>query len=138
MLEGAGLIVFRRDNKGENFERQMGALRQQLGDSGLEPDEDLLDEAPEQAPVYGEPERSYGYAPQGSGDGGEPVAPETPAIPEVDASTTVIARDTTWKGDMTSDGSVHIHGRFDGAVKAEHEIFVAEGAEVDETAGAQA
>ncbi|MDQ2684089.1 MAG: polymer-forming cytoskeletal protein [Chloroflexota bacterium] len=129
--------MFRRDNKGENFERQMGALRQQLGDSGMEDDEDLLDEAPQATAVYGEPERSYGYTPQGSVDGGEPVAPEAPAIPEVDASTTVIARDTTWKGDMTSDGSVHIHGRFDGAVKAENEIFVAEGAEVDATLTAQ-
>jgi cytoskeletal protein CcmA (bactofilin family) len=56
----------------------------------------------------------------------------------VDATTTVIAHDTTWKGDMSSDGSVHIHGRFDGAVKAQLAIFVAEGAEVDATLTADA
>jgi cytoskeletal protein CcmA (bactofilin family) len=66
------------------------------------------------------------------------VPPATPEIPDVDATTTVIARDTTWKGDMTSDGSVHIHGRFDGAVKADHAIFVADGAEVDATLTANA
>src|SRR5690606_12991778 len=73
----------------------------------------------------------------GSVDAGQAVPPAAPVIPDVDASTTVIARDTTWKGEMSSDGSVHIHGRFDGAVKAEHEIFVAEGAEVDATLTAQ-
>ena len=56
-----------------------------------------------------------------------------PSIPQVDATTTVVARETTWKGEMSSKGSVHIHGRLDGAVKAEQSIFVAEGAEVDAT-----
>jgi cytoskeletal protein CcmA (bactofilin family) len=58
-------------------------------------------------------------------------------IPDVDPSTTVVSRDTTWKGEMSSEGSVHIHGRFDGAVKATQAIFVAEGAEVDATMTAE-
>lgn len=130
--------MFRRDNKGDSFERQMGALRQQLGEDDLEGDEDLLEEQEDTTPVgYGQPGSTYGYTPTGSVDAGQAVPPAAPVIPDVDASTTVIARDTTWKGEMSSDGSVHIHGRFDGAVKAEHEIFVAEGAEVDATLTAQ-
>lgn len=129
--------MFRRDNKGDSFERQMGALRDQLGDDDLGGDDDLLDEPGGTTSVYGESDRSYGYTPTGSVDDGAAQPPATPVIPNVDAATTVIARDTTWKGEMTSDGSVHIHGRFDGAVKAEHEIFVAEGAEVDATLAAQ-
>ena len=38
---------------------------------------------------------------------------------------------------MSSEGSVHIHGRYDGAVKATEAIFVAEGAEVDATLTAE-
>jgi cytoskeletal protein CcmA (bactofilin family) len=49
----------------------------------------------------------------------------------VDVRTTVIAVDTQWKGDITSEGSVHVHGRFEGSVRAKVAIFVAEGAEVD-------
>lgn len=131
--------MFKRENKGDNFERQMGALRQQLGDSPVE-DEDAndaiegSDSYPGNGPSYGY--GVYGGGPSGGSGGGAP--PQAPSIPEVDAATTVIARDTTWKGEMASDGSVHIHGRFDGAVKAERAIFVAEGAEVDATLTANA
>lgn len=130
--------MFRRDSKGDSFERQMGALREQLGDDDFENDDDLLDDQQGTTPVEpAEQSRTYGYTPTGSVDSGQAVPPAAPVIPSVDAVTTVIARDTVWKGEMTSDGSVHIHGRFDGAVKAEHEIFVAEGAEVDATLTAQ-
>ena len=130
--------MFKRDNKGDNFERQMGALRQQLGDS---PAEDDTGDAFDEQSVYQERAQTYGYGAYGAeaaAPAGEATPPQAPVIPEVDATTTVIARDTTWKGEMSSDGSVHIHGRFDGAVKAEQAIFVAEGAEVDATLTADA
>jgi cytoskeletal protein CcmA (bactofilin family) len=124
--------VFRRDNKGDSFERQMGALRQQLGDEEL--DEDALEGEALDADVYGDRERRYGGS--ASQGGAQPPAP--PQVPTVDATTTVVSRETTWKGEMSSEGSVHIHGRFDGAVKAVSTIFVAEGAEVDATLTAEA
>jgi cytoskeletal protein CcmA (bactofilin family) len=133
--------VFRRDNKGDNFERQMGALRQQLGDQPNTDDEDSGDAFDDQGQAYDDHSRGFGYGAYG-GDlpaaGVEATPPPPPSIPDVDATTTVIAHDTTWKGDMSSDGSVHIHGRFDGAVKAQLAIFVAEGAEVDATLTADA
>jgi len=111
----------------------MGALRDQLGTN--EQEDDLDDDVG----VYQDQSSPYSYMDArnqtsvATGPLTEPTAPSTPTIPEVDASTTVVARETTWKGEMSSRGSVHIHGRLDGAVKADQSIFVAEGAEVDAT-----
>jgi cytoskeletal protein CcmA (bactofilin family) len=133
--------VFRRDNKGESFERQMGALRQQLGGNDIEDDEDMLESEPLEAEDdYADRARAYGFgeqqqSPQGFSTPAQP--PAAPSIPDVDPTTTVISRNTTWKGEMSSEGSVHIHGRYDGAVKATDSIFVAEGAEVDATLNAE-
>ena len=123
--------MFRRDNKGEGFEQQMGALRDQLGET------DELDELEDDAPVYQDRgSNTYGYVDaRNLTQSAAPVTqdPAAPSIPQVDASTTVVSNETAWKGEMTSKGSVHIHGRLDGAIKAENSIFVAEGAEVDAT-----
>jgi cytoskeletal protein CcmA (bactofilin family) len=131
--------VFRRDNKGDSFEQQMGALRQQLGDSNVEEDEDLLEGEPLEAEDdYANRARTYGFGEQQAQSFSTPAQPPAaPSIPDVDPSTTVVSRDTTWKGEMSSEGSVHIHGRFDGAVKAVQAIFVAEGSEVDATLTAE-
>ena len=132
--------MFRRDNKGESFERQMGALRQQLGGNDIEDDEDMLEGEPLEAEDdYADRARAYGFGEQQSPQGFSTPAqpPAAPSIPDVDPTTTVISRNTTWKGEMSSEGSVHIHGRYDGAVKATDAIFVAEGAEVDATLNAE-
>jgi len=129
--------VFRRDNKGESFEQQMGALRDQLGDT------DELDELDDDAPSYQERGSTHGYvdannlAPSAAGSAPVTQDPAAPTIPSVDATTTVVAKETSWKGEMASKGSVHIHGRLDGAIKADDSIFVAEGAEVDATLNAE-
>lgn len=128
--------MFRRDNKSDSFERQMGALRHQLGDDDIE-DEDMLEGDALDPAEYGEQGRAYASGDQQQRTFGTATPPPAPSIPVVDASTTVVSRDTTWKGEMTSEGSVHIHGRFDGAVKAVNSIFVADGAEVDATLTAQ-
>jgi cytoskeletal protein CcmA (bactofilin family) len=131
--------VFRRDNKGDSFEQQMGALRQQLGDSNVDEEDDLLEgDPPEVENDYADRARAYGFGEQQAQTFSTPAQPPAaPSIPDVDPSTTVVSRDTTWKGEMSSEGSVHIHGRFDGAVKAVMSIFVAEGAEVDATLSAE-
>jgi cytoskeletal protein CcmA (bactofilin family) len=131
--------VFRRDNKGDSFEQQMGALRQQLGDSNIDEEDDLLEgDPPEVENDYADRARAYGFGEQQAQTFSTPAQPPAaPSIPDVDPSTTVVSRDTTWKGEMSSEGSVHIHGRFDGAVKAVMSIFVAEGAEVDATLTAE-
>jgi cytoskeletal protein CcmA (bactofilin family) len=67
-----------------------------------------------------------------------PVDPTRPDIPEVDADTTVIAFNTTWKGEISSEGTVHVHGRFEGSITARDEIVIAERANVDARLNANA
>jgi cytoskeletal protein CcmA (bactofilin family) len=140
-------MVFRRDNKTDSFQRQMSALRQQIG--GDEETEDRAG-APEQSDrgggsfstAFNEPASgAYGFsdfansvAPSQTGNQQmTPVAPELPAIPTVDAQTTVIAHDTMWKGEIQSNGTVHVHGRLEGAIRANRDVYIAEEADVDST-----
>jgi len=142
-------MVFRRDNKSDSFQRQMSALRQQIG----------TEEETETPPQPREPrypsERAAAYAqqqneptagayvfcvfatsvgPQQSVNNDMmPIAPQIPEIPAVDPQTTVIANDTLWKGEIQSNGSVHVHGRLEGAVRANRDVYVAEEADVDAT-----
>ncbi len=136
-------MVFRKDTKVDSFQRQISALRQQLGPDG----EPALDPAPRQA----EPERG-GY--DGYGSREARLAPAYPAPveddfgpidaddpvpfpPALDARTSVVAHDTAWKGDLQSDGSVHVHGRVEGSLTARADIFVAEEATVEATITAE-
>jgi cytoskeletal protein CcmA (bactofilin family) len=56
---------------------------------------------------------------------------DLPAVPAIDTHTTVIANTTAWKGTLEAAGSLHVHGRVEGALTARDDIFVAEEAEVD-------
>jgi cytoskeletal protein CcmA (bactofilin family) len=164
-------MVFRRDNKaGDAFQRQISALRQQLGDSPAEGTEEGAgtDLAPAGQPAASDD--AYGARSAGGttelapglsnavsrageyeGYGGDaenvatekgvtgavvPTAPELPSLPVVDALTTVIAQDAVWKGEITSEGTIHIHGRFEGAIRARSDVYVADQANVDATVNA--
>ncbi len=133
-------MVFRRDKQGgDAFQRQISALRQQLG-SG--PDEDEFDdrdqgaESAEYAPESYSPsgyeqddyQADYGY---GDAPGAlEQYEPEAPAIPVADSQMTVVSHDTTWKGEVSSEGSMHVHGRYDGVIRAREDVFILEEATV--------
>ena len=152
-------MVFRKDSKIDAFQRQISALRQQLGPTGEEGEDDglygndvdrveeppvraaptavasLPPPEPRPAPTY-EPERerytSYSSVPSRRLDP-EPEPPAPYSTPVVDAQTSVIAHDTTWKGDLQSDGTIHVHGRVEGSIRAKQDVFVAEEADVDAT-----
>lgn len=139
-------MVFRRENKSDAFQRQISALRQQLG---TEPGADTsLAAAPSEAlrpPAEPEPRPSYGRdaGGLGAGDYGSSLgladfglggsAPPDVAAPSVDGQTSVVAHDTTWKGDLQTNGSVHVHGKVEGAIEAKDDVYVAEEAEVGAT-----
>lgn len=146
-------MVFRRDNRDnknpETFSRQLETLRQQPAarrdDRGDQQDDEF------------EPETEYAYdqeparetaprpvsAPQGGGftaysrePAGQPIGTGMDIDPSPYSSsqpTSVIAADTIWRGDMESNGDVHIHGQFQGTVTARTDIFVSEDAEADAT-----
>lgn len=145
-------MVFRRDKGGDAFQRQISALRQQLG--GAESGEYESDEMAEldrnqegylapDSPAGADPDQGYsaygygGYAPEeeaGYGGALDLVEdPSLPAIPMVDAQTTVVSHDTTWKGEIASEGSIHIHGQFDGAIQAKEDVYILEEAAVEAT-----
>ena len=138
-------MVFRRDSKVDAFQRQISALRQQLGDGenqGEEPSvarqggEDYGRQGghPEpQSGSYGFGEFASNVAPAAEASTMISQAPDLPAIPTVDAKTTVIAHNTTWKGEISSEGTVHVHGRFEGSIRATSDVYVADEADVDAT-----
>lgn len=167
-------MVFRKENKVDAFQRQISALRQQLGGVNGEGDEEDLDDE-RGAPAAGDAQRASGRGgPEvnastvrhgdrgldteydsragGYGFGGfgtsEPAdqsgdamslgtsmpatLPPTPAA-AIDAQTSVIAHDTVWKGDLQTNGTLHVHGRVEGSIGAKQDVYVAEEADIDAT-----
>ncbi len=142
-------MVFRKESKVDAFQRQISALRQQLGDSHEAPEEEEFPPAPqyEDNRLPASDQTQAAQADPGYNFGGfnaQPVVSETqmvsevestpvPGVPAVTAQTSVVAHDTTWKGDLESDGSVHVHGRVEGSIRAKFDVFIAEEADVDAT-----
>lgn len=140
-------MVFRKDTKVDAFQRQISALRQQLGpEAEPAPAPPPRQLAPERIPSersygdgYGSRERETRLTPVGAYQPAEPdFSPAEsddpiPFPPALDARTSAVAADTTWKGDLQSDGSVHVHGKVEGTVTARADVFVAVEAMVDAT-----
>jgi cytoskeletal protein CcmA (bactofilin family) len=134
----------------------MSALRNQLGSAEDEADEGQ-DELPEldddQFPVDSAYRSQAGAVDQDSGaysfgsypaqpgqasqSRAEGIAPELPDVPTVDGAVSVVARETIWKGEISSENSIHVHGNVEGSLSAREDIWIAEGAEVDATVSAQ-
>jgi len=148
-------VVFRRDNKVDSFQRQMNALRNQLG--GSEESNDAVDDMPELDDAQF-PDNSYqsqgaamdqdagaysfGTYPTPSGQpqvpSDDPEGPSAvPEVPVADESVSVVARGTSWKGDIEAENSVQVFGKFEGTIRAREDVWIAEGAEVDATINAQ-
>ena len=136
-------MVFRRDSKVDAFQRQLSALRNQLGNEPAElpasiPDRDL------EPTSSGRPLPDLDFFSESTYTLRDeldiaplPVVeaqpdPQTP-VPAMDTETSVIAHGTAWSGNLESTGSLHIHGRADGTLTARNSIFVAEDAEVEAT-----
>jgi cytoskeletal protein CcmA (bactofilin family) len=122
----------------------MSALRQQLGSEGVQDADAYQDqEAPRADAGFGDQDASSttgGFNFGDFGDAGatddvtmatDAEAPMVPTVPVVTEQTSVVAHDTAWKGEFDSEGSVHIHGRVEGAVRAKQDVFIAEEADVD-------
>lgn len=138
-------MVFRRENKVDAFQRQMNALRHQIGgdvdQNTQEQDVENLPDEPyddqfEDADQYGRQDAggySFGSYPAAdqARDAYDEETPEVPQIPASDSSVTVVAAEARWKGDLSSDGSIHLFGSVEGTVTSKEDIWVAEGADVD-------
>ena len=136
-------MVFRRDSKVDAFQRQLSALRNQLGNDAAELPESIPDRDPgllaSSRPL---PDLDFfsesTYALRDELDIAPPpvieqqAAPQSP-VPALDTETSVIAFGTAWSGNLESTGSLHVHGRADGTLTARNSIYIAEDAEVDAT-----
>lgn len=134
-------MIFRKENRGESFQRQISNLRQQLQpDIDDEPEDSLDDE--HEAKESTETQTTSWDDNRGTSHGSEltPTSSfsvaEQPASPRpswqtADATTSIIASNATWNGTLQSEGSLHIHGRAEGELYAANDLVIAEGAKVD-------
>ncbi|MEZ4530445.1 MAG: polymer-forming cytoskeletal protein [Thermomicrobiales bacterium] len=143
-------MVFRKDRAGDSFQRQISALRQQLGSGEFdEVEEEIIVDTPGgveaayvsarnyEAPSQYERER-YAYQ--------QPVTeivetvptndPPIPSLPAVDGQTTVLSPNASWKGEIVAEGSMHILGTFEGNIRVRDDLFILDDANVDATIAA--
>lgn len=130
-------MVFRRDsNRVDSFQRQMNALRQQIGDDEAEDAFEIDDERYTAERGRSRPPADEGYsfgsfpAPGSDADDYD-NAPAVPEMPQIDQQVSVIATGTTWQGDVETQGSLHVYGKANGTLRATEDIWIADGAEVD-------
>ena len=137
-------MVIRKDSKVDAFQRQISALRHQLG--GDHEDLPLSDGDRRRLPRSENPYRSElsvfdDIEPHlarsthqvSNSDASSTASSLLPAVPAFDSLTSVIAHTTTWNGSLESSGSLHVHGHVDGSLTARDDVYIAEEAEVDAT-----
>lgn len=131
---GGRSMIFRKENRGESFQRQISNLRHQMQSDEDQGDEFSYDQDtsqyPQDQPKYEEPYEQAEHAPDEPGSAA-PMASRQTSWPARDASASVIAANAHWDGTLRSDGSLHVLGHADGELHAADDLFVAEGAEVD-------
>jgi cytoskeletal protein CcmA (bactofilin family) len=134
-------VVFRRDSKVDAFQRQISALRHQLGGENEDPampdrdrprsidkESSYLTDYPEYSSI-GSDRVSAARAPDALDS--RPLETVPPPIPAIDMHTSVIAHSTAWSGDLESSGSLHVHGRVEGSLTARDTVYIAEEADVE-------
>lgn len=115
--DGRSIVVFRKDSRADSFQRQISALRQQLGED-QEDDTSFDRDLPS---PFAQATRTTIIAPAAT-----TAAPdrESPAVG-------VIAANSAWNGTLRSEGSLQVFGRVSGELHAADEIVIAEGAFVE-------
>jgi cytoskeletal protein CcmA (bactofilin family) len=161
-------VIFRRENRGESFQRQISNLRQkQQGDTPPEEEEqaqsyEAYEEYEPEEPTdtnrfstdQGTPAEGISFPPsrtESQDDAPDETSiapPPPPSQPEPtyqetrqwqspvsstspDTNTSTISRNAYWNGTLRSEGSLQVHGKADGELHSETDLYVAEGAEVD-------
>lgn len=131
---GGRSVIFRKENRGESFQRQISNLRHQM-QSDEEPGEDFdYDQDTSQYPrgqeSYNEQHDRQDQA-SSEAESTATIAARQTSWPARDINASVIAANAHWDGTLRSDGSLHVLGHADGELHAAEDLFVAEGAEVD-------
>jgi cytoskeletal protein CcmA (bactofilin family) len=140
-IAGGNAVIFRKDSRGDSFQRQISSLRKQTQEDEPAAGEFHFDEPTDtsQFTTSSAPSRDETFAPSRlaaeesahSQVMGQTQVSFRPGWQSSDPNTSVIAANAHWNGTLRSDGSLHVHGRADGELHAANDVFVAEGAEVD-------
>jgi cytoskeletal protein CcmA (bactofilin family) len=127
-LPERGQMLFRRETQGESFDDDVAALRDQAGTGRRAPSEVESFSGDDQT-TYSPPRQSW--SPISTESAGDLDSDPTPSrmIPE-QSEASIIAVDTSWDGKVQSSGSLHVHGRVSGEIRADGDVYVAEGASV--------
>jgi cytoskeletal protein CcmA (bactofilin family) len=142
-------MAYRRDSKIDAFQRQISALRNQLGgeqeDFDFGPSE-LLDRHSQRSESHlnsllpildpGQLESPVASLTAPGRDVLRDDRSQLP-VPAVDTETSVIAHSTRWSGDLSSTGSLHVYGQVKGTLTARDNVFVAAEADVEATIAAE-
>jgi len=142
-------MAFRRDSKIDAFQRQISALRNQLGGEQEEFElatSELLERRSQRGeshfssllPILDPSSLESSVASLSQRDHNSVVTDRSLLpVPAVDMETTVIAHSTHWTGDLNSSGSLHVYGQVQGTLTAHDSIFVAAEADVEATIAAE-
>lgn len=143
-------MVFRKDRGGDSFQRQISALRQQLGGAEFdEVEEEVIVDSPggveaayvsarsyEQPSAYERERYSYEQPVTEIVPSAPSNDPIVPVLPSVDGQTTVISPNASWKGEIVAEGSMHILGKFEGDIRVRDDLFILDDASVEATVAA--
>lgn len=138
---GGILMIFRKESRGESFQRQVSGLRKQAqSDEELGTDEYRYDEPHDTSQfattssatdeeTFGPTISSVESTPTQTIAGVQPSY--RPTWQSADSTTSVISVNANWNGTLRTEGSIHLHGKAEGELHAASDVFVAEGAEID-------
>jgi cytoskeletal protein CcmA (bactofilin family) len=127
-LPERGQTMFRRENQGESFDDDVAALRDQAG-TGRRVQSEVEPYSSDDQTTYSPPRQTWSPVhAESAGDIDSEPLPTRAAPDQSEAS--VIAADTSWDGTVQSSGSLHVHGHVSGQIRADGDVFVAEGASV--------
>lgn len=135
-------MVFRRDSKVDAFQRQISALRHQLGGETDDMEMQEIDRSRTtrteshfrtDLPVFDQIESGLARTSRQVTESAEMNVSEPiiSSVPAIDNHTSVLAHTTAWSGNLESSGSLHVYGRVEGSLTARDDVYVAEEADVD-------
>lgn len=122
-------LMFRRENQGESFDDDVAALRDQAG-SGRRDQGEAEQFASDDQTTYSPPRQTWSPVSTSTAGDLDPEPPTMSRQPLDAGNASVIAANTSWDGQVQSSGSLHIHGNVGGQIRADGDVFVAEGASV--------
>src|SRR5690606_2167053 len=146
LMPGGRAMIFRKENRSESFQRQISSLRQQLQtETESQTDEFRHSESQDTSQFSASAREGRETADvtiaasrptDTSGTTQITTATTAGTTPRgtwqtPDTNTSVIAGNAHWNGTLRTEGSLHVHGRAEGELHATHDLYVAEGAQVD-------